>query len=251
MGWVRVFIGLPLAMLFLIVFALPRWLAQMHGSRRWRWTPIAFQRLLCWILRLEVRVIGGAPAARGPRLLVANHISWLDIPALGSVESVAFLAKKEVGRSIVGKVCAALQGVVYVDRERRRPLPATNAAIAKTIKGGESIVIFAEGTTADGNKLLRFRTSHFEAARIAGADAVVQPIYIDYRRLAGLPIGRSERPIVAWYGDMAFYPHLTRLLRSGGVCCEISYGNPIRAADFPDWKSLARATEAAVRAAFG
>jgi hypothetical protein len=46
---------------------------------------------------------------------------------------------------------------------------------------------------------------------------------------------------------MAFYPHLTRLLRSGGVCCEISYGKPIRAADFPDWKSLARATEAAVR----
>ena len=104
----RILVGLPLALLFLIVFALPRRIAQVRSSRRWRWTPIAFQRLLCWILRLEVRVIAGAPTATGARLLVANHISWLDIPALGSVESVAFLAKKEVGRSFLGKVCAAL-----------------------------------------------------------------------------------------------------------------------------------------------
>ena len=98
---------------------------------------------------------------------------------------------------------------------------------------GDPVVLFAEATTGDGNRLLRFRSSHFEAVRQAaasarGADAVVQPVFLDYSRIAGLPVGRRERPLVAWYGDMTFFSHFRRFLAAGGIGCDVYFGAPIR-----------------------
>ena len=110
-------------------------------------------------------------------------------------------------------------------------------------------MLFAEATTGDGNRLLKFRSSHFEAARMAArdGDAVVQPVFLHFTRLDGISMTRRERPTIAWYGDMLFLPHLLGIIRSGGVACDVYFGDPIRVADFSDRKALARATEAAVR----
>ena len=86
---------------------------------------------------------------------------------------------------------------------------------------GEPVVLFAEATTGDGNRLLRFRSSHFEAVRQAAAgaraaEAVVQPVFLDYSRVAGLPVARRDRPLFAWYGDMTFMPHFRRFSRPDG-----------------------------------
>ena len=162
---------------------------------------------------------------------------------------MTFLAKKEVGKPWLGGQAADLQGVVYVDRQRKRSIPKTNADIAATMAKGEPVVLFAEATTGDGNRLLKFRSSHFEAARMAArdGDAVVQPVFLHFTRLDGISMTRRERPMVAWYGDMLFLPHLLGIIRSGGVACDVHFGDPIRVADFSDRKALARATEAAVR----
>ncbi len=115
------------------------------------------------------------------------------------------------------------------------------------------MVLFAEATTGDGNRLLRFRSSHFEAVReaaVGAADevAVIQPVYLDYSRLAGLPMARGERPRVAWYGDMTFLRHFFQFVRSGGVTCDVYVGAPIRVAPNLDRKSAARLAEASMRA---
>ncbi len=247
----RLLLGLLAAGLFLILLGPFRLLAQARGWRALQWTPTAFHRLACAALGVEV-VVHGQPAA-GRRLTVANHLSWLDIPVLGSIEPMTFLAKKEVGAPAFGGRLARLQGIIFVDRGRWRAIPAVNAEMARAMAEGEPVVLFAEATTGDGNRLLRFRSSHFEAVRqaAAGGEAAIQPVYLNYSRLAGMAVGRRERPVLAWYGDMTFLPHFWRFLAAGPTRCDVYYGAPIPARGELGRKTLARQTEAAVRAMAG
>jgi 1-acyl-sn-glycerol-3-phosphate acyltransferase len=244
--------GLVLALAGLVVaFGPPRRLAQRQGSRWGERAPVLFQRLLCAGLGVTVRRHGEL-SAEGRRLIVANHVSWLDIPVLASLAPMSFLAKREIGAHPIGRQLVAMQGVVYVDRERRRCIPGVNARMAEAMRAGSPVVLFAEATTGDGNRLLGFRSSHFEAIRQAATSdnqspAFIQPIYIRYSRLAGLPIVRFERPRIAWYGDMTFLPHFVRYLSGGGVTCDVYCGEPIRVRSEMDRKTAARLTEAAVR----
>jgi 1-acyl-sn-glycerol-3-phosphate acyltransferase len=244
--------GLVLALAsFVIAVGPPRRLAQRLRWRLGEQAPVLFHRLLCVGLGVTVRRHGEL-AGLGSRLIVANHVSWLDIPVLGSLAPMSFLAKKEIGAHPFGRELVALQGAVYVDRGRRRCIPDVNARMLEAMRAGAPVVLFAEATTSDGNRLLRFRSSHFQAIRqaaIAGNEfpVFIQPVFIRYSRLAGLPMARFERPRIAWYGDMTFLPHFIRYLRGGGVTCDVYCGVPIRVTPDMDRKSLARLTEAAVR----
>ncbi len=244
--------GLVLALaVFVVAVGPPRRLAQRLKWRLGERAPVLFHRVLCVGLGVTVRRHGDL-ADSGSCLIVGNHVSWLDIPVLGSLAPMSFLAKKEIGPHPVGRELVALQGAVYVDRGRRRCIPEVNARMVETMRAGASVVLFAEATTSDGNRLLRFRSSHFEAIRqaaIAGNEfpAFVQPVFLHYSRLAGLPMARFERPRIAWYGDMTFLPHFYRYARGGGVTCDVYCGVPIRVTPDMDRKSVARLTEAAVR----
>jgi len=246
----RIAFGLLAAALFLAFVGPARRLAQLRGLRVGREAPVWFNRLLCKILRVRLRRFG-TPSAAPIRLIVANHVSWLDIPVLGAIEPMTFLAKKEIGGPFLGRQAALLQGVVFFDRQRKRAIPKVNDDMAEAMRAGEPVVLFAEATTGDGNRLLRFRSSHFQAIRLAregdGGEAVVQPVFLHYRRVAGMPLARIDRPTVAWYGEMAFIPHLRCVIFSGGVACDVHYGDPLPVGADQGRKSLARATEQAVR----
>jgi lyso-ornithine lipid O-acyltransferase len=249
---VRMILALSAAALIVLFGAPIRGLAR---SRRWKTgegLPVLFHRALCAALGLRIRVHGQAASLR-PQLVVSNHISWMDIPVLGAMRPTEFLAKKEVGAGRFVRALLRLQGVALVDRGRRGGIPAVNAEIARRMRDGAAVILFAEATTGDANRLLRFRSSHFEAVRHAlGVDqashAIVQPIFIAYSRRAGLPLGRSERPEVAWYGDMQFFDHLRRVLAAGRIECDIYCGAPIPFFRDSDRKDVARRTEGAVRA---
>src|SRR5688572_31093273 len=123
----------------------------------WSWilhrVPMWFHRFL---LRLfNVRVIEkGRPPGESATLVVANHVSWLDIPVIGSLHPLSFIAKSEIeGWPVVGFM-ATLQRSVFIDRQRRKATAEVNDALAHRLVKGEVIVLFAEGTTSDGNRLL-------------------------------------------------------------------------------------------------
>jgi len=248
--WLRLALGLVAAAAFVLVVGPLRWRAQRRGQARWREAPVRFHRILCAALRLRVRRFG-APSAAARRLIVANHVSWMDIPVLGSGEPMTFLAKKEVGASWLGRICAGLQGVVYVDRSRRRAVPEVNAQMRQALRAGAPVLLFAEATTGDGNRLLPFRSSHFQPicdVADEGALAVAQPVYLHYARRGGMRLTRRDRPRIAWYGDMTFFPHLVGLLSGPAVGCDVHYGEPILVPPGADAKDVARQAEAAVRA---
>jgi lyso-ornithine lipid O-acyltransferase len=247
MSQARLVVGLLAVGLFLLLAGPPRAFAQWRGWRLGRGAAPWFQRLACAALGIEVRV-HGRPAP-GQRLIVANHVSWLDILTLGSVEPMTFLAKKEVGAPALGGRLARLQGIIFVDRGRRRCIPAVNAEMARAMAEGEPVVLFAEATTGDGNRILRFRSSHFEAIREAAAAgaAAIQPVFLDYSGIGGLPVARRDRPLFAWYGETTFMPHFRRFVAVGPTRCDVHYGPPIPVSTAIGRKILARQTEAEVR----
>src|SRR5260370_26397484 len=118
----------------------PRRIAQTFRWRLAQRAPVLFQRLLCAGLGVRVRR-HGAFSAEPIQLIVANHVSWLDIPVLGSLGPLSFLAKKEIGDNLLGRELVAIQGVVYVDRRRRSCLPAVNASMAQAMRAGTPIVL--------------------------------------------------------------------------------------------------------------
>ena len=247
----RLLIALAAAALIVLVGGPVRRLALWRGWRLGESLPPLLHRILCFGLGLRLRVHGEASAVR-PQLVVPNHISWLDIVVLGAWRPTEFLAKREVGAGALARLLVGLQGAVYVDRGRRRKIPLVNAEMARRMRSGAALVLFAEATTNDGNRILRFKSSHFEAPRLvldeALHSAIVQPVFIAYARRSGLPLGRAERPFIAWYGDMRFFSHLWRFLLGGPVDCDLYCGAPLLVSQAEHRKDLARRAERAVRA---
>jgi len=231
-----------LAMLLFLSLAPLQWLAL---RRRWPlrlWLPVAFGRTLAALVRLEV-VVDRAPSPQGPRLIAANHVSWLDILVLCSVEPVCFLAKREVEAWPVVSAFARLQETVFVDRQRRRAIPAANAAMAQRMLAGRPVLLFPEGTTGDGSALRKFHSSHFAAARdvlatASGIETVcVQPVAIRY-----------SSPAAAWLGDATLLPHLWSLLKGEPIRCDLVFGKPLAYARGESRKAIAGEAASAIAA---
>ncbi len=222
------------------------------GSRHARTFPHWYHRQVCRLLGIRLNIEGEVARDR-PVLLVANHTTWLDIPVLSAVAPVSFVAKKEVGNWPFVASLARLQRTVFVDRQRRTAVGAAAGEIVSRLSQGDAIVLFAEGTSSDGNRVLPFMTSLFAAAKpsgsegIAAPDAVVQTLSVVYTRLHGLPLGRADRPAVSWFGDMEMRGHAWELLKAGPLDVEIRVGPPVPLASFADRKDLARHSEAEVR----
>ena len=189
-------------------------------------------------------------------LVLANHVSWLDISVIGSLGPLSFVAKSEVERWPVVGLFARLQRTVFIDRARRAHTAEVNATVARRLAGGDIIVLFPEGTSSDGNRVLPFRSSLVGAARAAlsasGAGTIqLQPLAITYTRRNGLPLTRRDRPEIAWYGDMDLAPHLAALHRRRPVRgAGHLRGEPIPFDAATDRKRATAKAEAAVRRAF-
>jgi 1-acyl-sn-glycerol-3-phosphate acyltransferase len=220
------------------------------GARRL--IPVVYHRATCAILGVRIRETGTRAGAT-PLLIVANHVSWLDICVMTSLMPVVFVAKREVGEWPVFGLLARLQRTVFVDRERRHKTGDVNAEIAARLADGDPVVLFGEGTSSDGNRVLPFRSALLGAARDAVAAAgpdgrvLVQPAAIAYTRLHGLPCGRQHRPRVAWYGAMSLGPHLLGVCRQGAIDAIVAWGEPIAYAAGDDRKMVTQRLETEVR----
>lgn len=200
---------------------------------------------VCRLLGLRRRVVGERAESRGrPVLFVANHTSWLDVPALGGTLTACFVAKSEVGTWPGVRVIARLGRTVFVSRrasETGRERDGMRARLA----AGDDLILFPEGTSSDGARVLPFRSAFLAVAE--GADPpLVQPVSVVYDRLDGLPTGRTARPVSSWYGDMDLGSHFYRLARHRSLRATIVLHPPLDPADFPGRKALAAALWQAV-----
>lgn len=220
------------------------------SDRAARRFPHWYHRQVCRLLGVKLN-IEGSVSKGAPVLLVCNHTSWLDIPVLSALAPVSFVAKLEVGSWPFVSALARLQRSVFVDRTRRLAAGDAANAITMRLQQGDTIVLFPEGTSSDGNRVLPFKTSLFGA--VAGAtvpeveQVVVQTAAVVYTHMHGVPVTRAERPRIGWYGDMEMTSHAWGVLKSGAITVTIKVGPPVPLTDFKDRKDLALKSERAIR----
>jgi 1-acyl-sn-glycerol-3-phosphate acyltransferase len=210
---------------------------------------LCYYRALCRLLRVRINVVG-TPSHGKPTLILSNHVSWLDILVLSTICPVAFIAKKEVSSWPIVGITARLTNTIFVDRNRRHQTAEVNTEIATKLGLGDPVVLFAEGTSSDGNRVLEFRSALVGAvAQVDPAHQVMmQPVSIGYTRIQGIPMGRQHRPIVAWYGDTDFTPHFKAFVQRGAVDVTVTFGTAVAYSNGADRKQITRTIESTVRA---
>ncbi|MEU3252474.1 lysophospholipid acyltransferase family protein [Streptomyces sp. NPDC006997] len=192
---------------------------------------------------VRVRVRGGA-APSGGVLLVANHISWLDIPLLAAVRPARLIAKAEIRRWPVAGALAARAGVVFLERDRLRALPGTVAHLADALRSGAAVGVFPEGSTWCGRARGTFRRAVFQAALDAGVP--VQPVRLGYRLDSG-----AVSTAAAFVGDDSLLASLWRVAATRGLVAEVDVRPVIPPGSHPDRRTLARSAQKCVtRGAF-
>lgn len=234
------------------LFLLPLQLAGLYFD--WpvrRRIPRLWHRIACYMLGLRITV-HGAPDTLRPLMIAANHASWKDILILGSIADVAFIARSDVRQWPVFGVLARLQKTIFVEREQKRRAGEQVNEIAERMAGGEVVVLFPEGTTSDGNRLLEIKSSLFGAvpvvaAEVEGGTVHVQPVAIAYTGIHGVVMGRYHRSVAGWPGDIELLPHLMGIMRAGAIEVDVTFGESIVFRSGDNRKVLAAGIAASVR----
>jgi 1-acyl-sn-glycerol-3-phosphate acyltransferase len=201
--------------------------------------PMLYHRGVCRLFGLDVRTSGAISPVR-PTLFVANHSSYLDIPIFGGLLEVSFIAKAEVRSWPLLGLLARLQNSVFVDR-RLGGMRDARAEIARRLALGDNLMLFPEGTTSDGNRVLDFYTALFGLpANLPGGRLLVQPVTLAYTRQNGMPIGHVGRSRFAWVGETSLARHFWRAIQGGRITVEVRFHEPVEGARFASRKALSQ-----------
>ncbi len=220
---------------------------------RWRKAQDCIPRMYH---RLGLRLLGvrvmseGIVCNKRAVLFVSNHVSWLDIAVLSSLVPVSFVAKSEVRRWPLIGWLARLQGTVFIDRRSRIATRDTAKAMAERFEKGARLVLFAEGTSSSGARVLPMRSSLLGSALQTDGEGVemwVQPVAIRYETWRGLPLAHKDRACVGWYGSMDLLPHFAGIIRWGGIDVRLFFGKPQRVAPPMNRKQVMQQLEQEIR----
>ena len=211
-----------------------------------RTVPRLYHRGVARTIGMDVR-LAGRPASAPPTLYVCNHASYMDIVVLYCVLDASFVAKAEVAGWPLFGLLAKLARSVFVVRRTSRSEHHRDE-MRRRLEQGDSLILFPEGTSGDGNGVLRFNSTFFAVAQqpVGGRALPVQPVTIAYTGLDNLPMSRRERPYLSWYGDMGLLAHLWRLLGLGGTTVDVWLHPPVTIERYGSRKALAGACEKAV-----
>lgn len=200
--------------LAIIVFLFPRWSEPRRNARVQAW---AIEMLTLLGIHLELR---GRPPADGPMLLAANHISWLDILVMHAARHCRFVAKAEVRHwPLVGRLATG-GGTLYIERESRRDAMRVVHRMAESLKRGEIVAVFPEGTTSDGVALLPFHANLVQAA--ISADAPVQPVALSFVETRTRALSLAP----CYVGDDSLAGSIWRTLSGPPLTAIVHYGEP-------------------------
>jgi len=221
-------LGLSLAILLRLLFG-NSWYTNRFGAK----VKICWTKILALILGLHIKR-RGKPTGE-PTLMVSNHISWLDIIAIGAHQPCVFIAKNTVQNWPLIGFLASISGTLFVNRQSRRDVCNVMQKGKHVIDEGVSLVFFPEATTTNGKQIKPFRTSFYQTAIDTQSDT--QAVAIRY------PEKKGETSPAPYIDDDSFVSHLLRILQTGRIDVSLYYCAPIPATHNHDRKVLAKATQ--------
>lgn len=218
---------------FTILIVFPRLGAEQRQLRTQAWSLVM---LRC--IRIEL-IVKGNPALNGPLLLVANHMSWLDITALHAARFCRFVSKADIQKWPFIGVLASGIGTLFIERESRRDAMRVVQHMTASLQAGDVLGVFPEGTTTDGTTLLPFHANLFQAA--IAANAPIQPVALQF--IDTTTGQNSTAP--CYVGDDTLAQSVWRTLTTPNIAVVISFGEP-QLAEGRDRRALALALQQAV-----
>ena len=203
--------------------------------------PQLWHKIACFIVGLKVEVRGNI--ARGRQIIyVSNHISYLDIPAVGAHVRASFIAKDDIaGWPVIGAL-GRIQQTAYISRTSANAKKVANA-LDVMLKEGKSLILFPEGTSTPGETVLPFKSSLFSLALPKDLPPIaIQPFIIELIDADGKPLTKESRDYYAWYADMEFAPHFWIYLQTRGATVRLTFRDVIIPTANQDRKELCKIT---------
>ena len=176
--------------------------------------PIFFHKILLKILGIKLTIIGEKTSIR-PLILAGNHTSYVDIIILGSIMPICFIAKKEIKAWFLFGFLANLQNTIFINRKSFKTLESIKN-INKVLDIDSALVLFPEGTTNSGRKILKFKSSLFNLFE-NNSTLRLQNFSLCYTHVNDMPIDNRTRPQISWYGDMNIVNHIYNLIQISSI----------------------------------
>tara|TARA_B100000579_G_scaffold435485_1_gene458889 strand:- start:1278 stop:2054 length:777 start_codon:yes stop_codon:yes gene_type:complete len=193
---------------------------------KWKSTyPLFFYKVIKNIVGIKINSEGLEENEREGlgTLYIANHVSWFDILCLGSMLNARFIAKKEVAEMGIFGFLARLSNTFFIDNSDKNMIYQYNNFIREKLIKGESLILFPEGTTSDGNGIRKFKSSLFECLNSSESQINVQPISICYVSKNNIPMGIYSRRFIAWVGETSMVGSMKEFLMSGSITVHLIF----------------------------
>jgi 1-acyl-sn-glycerol-3-phosphate acyltransferase len=203
--WGVFFAVVALVHLCITVLRLPnRWKIVSRITRN-------FTVLLTALLNIRIAVVGNdGSVKRGGFVIISNHVSYVDGIVLGSIFPIVFVSKNEVKSwPIIGQ-WSRLCGTIFINRQRKEKVPCMVEEMTRKLKQKANILLFPEGTSTNGERILPFQTAPLAAP--LRSRSVIVPVTLAYKNIEEKPVTVANRDLIYWYGDMDFLPHFWRLM---------------------------------------
>ena len=200
--------------------------------------PLIFHKTILKVLGIKLKLLGEKSNIR-PLVLVGNHTSYLDIIILGSIMPISFIAKEEISNWFLFGFLAKMQNTIFIKRKNYKTLESLKN-INKTLDANSVIVLFPEGTTNAGKKILNFKSSFFNLFENNNT-LRLQNFSLCYTHINDMPIDNRTRPQISWYGDMDIISHLSNLLKFSCLNATIVF-HPILSIKGVDRKTISVAS---------
>lgn len=213
-----------------------------HKGRYAYLIPHLWHKGVCYIFGIRV-VVSGQPIQKEQVIHVSNHLSYLDIPVIGSFLKASFVAKKDVAKWPVFGFLSKLQQTAFIDRNTAAAAKETNS-LSSMLKKGKSLIIFPEGTSTDGRDVLPFKSSIFSIMlRDQEQSLKIQPLTIEMKLInKKAPENQETKDLYAWHRDMdtELPTHLWRFAKSSGATISLCFHPSLQSSNFSDRKTLAK-----------
>ena len=226
---VKSIIKLIFIIINLFILFIPFIICRLLNIGLYKSIPRYFHLIFLKILNLKIKLVGKIYTNK-PGLIVSNHASWIDISILSSLTNISFIAKSEVAKWPLFGFLAKMQDTLFIERKPIKAKEQMNT-IRNILLKGKRLVLFPEGTSSDGNRVLKFKSSLFSVAENntnLPDSYVIQAVTICYKSINGLPMSRSERPHISWWGDMSLLHHLWNILSFSSVEIIVIAHEPIQ-----------------------
>lgn len=241
--------------LALAIWSLPLVLIQViilffHKGHGAYYVPRFWHKGVSFIIGLRTE-ISGVPVETGQVIYVSNHLSYLDVPAIGSYLLASFIAKEEVARWPVIGFLSTVQQTAFISRSSSHAKKVANA-LDHMLKNGKSLILFPEGTSSAGTDVLPFKSSLFSLAMPKDMEAIpIQPFVIELTSVNGRTVTTESRDLYSWYGDMDFGPHIWEFLKNSGATIRLTFLPVISPQDGLDRKELCRLVQDQISSGLG